>query len=229
MLVKGNRDFVSEFIEDEDYTNTKIIYDSEVNVKNGKIIEIINESKEKEFYKDANKNVSYDSKITITFDYNFDDKYYNQLSIETIHTTNMYYGSVSFNILGYDFRYQDDETTLFGKEYTSEQAIEILLREYTFIIGKGEEKFDAYYFSLYLDKDFTKPFTKIDKILNSMTLYVKFNIPSDKAIVTYVFVNEKSEEKHPVLKIMYLEDVGNTYDTSKSFEGYKILSIDGKK
>ena len=88
MLVKGNRDFVSEFIEDEDYTNTKIIYDSEVNVKNGKIIEIINESKEKEFYKDANKNVTYDSKITITFDYNFDDKYYNQLSIETIHITN---------------------------------------------------------------------------------------------------------------------------------------------
>ena len=33
-------------------------------------------------------------------------------------------------------------------------------------------------------------------MLNSMTLYVKFNIPSDKAIVTYVFVNEKSEEKH---------------------------------
>lgn len=165
-------------------------------MKNGKIIEIIIESKEKEFYKDANKNVSYDSKITITFDYNFDDKYYNQLSIETIHTTNMYYGSVSFNILGYDFRYQDDETTLFGKEYTSEQAIEFLLSEYTFFIGKGEEKFDAYYFSLYLDKDFTKPFTKIDKILNSMTLYVKFNIPSDKAIVTYVFVNEKSEEKH---------------------------------
>lgn len=62
-----------------------------------------------------------------------------------------------------------------------------------------------------------------------MTLYVKFNIPSDKAIVTYVFVNEKSEEKHQTLKIMYLEDVGNTYDTSKSFEGYKILSIDGKK
>ena len=28
---------------------------------------------------------------------------------------------------------------------------------------------------------------------------------------------------------MYLEDVGNTYDTSKSFEGYKILSIDGIK
>ena len=64
-------------------------------------------------------------------------------------------------------------------------------------------------------------------MLNSMTLYVKFNIPSDKAIVVYVFVNEKSEEKHPVLKIIYLEDVGNTYDTSKSFEGYKILSIDG--
>ena len=197
-------------------------------MKNGKIIEIINESKEKEFYKDENKNVTYDSKITITFDYNFDDKYYNQLSIETIHTTNMYYCAVSFNILGYDFRYQDDETTLFGKEYTSEQAIEFLLSKYTFFIGKGEEKFDASYFS-YLDKDFTKPFTKIDKMLNSMTLYVKFNIPSDKAIVTYVLVNEKSEEKHQTLKIMYLEDVGNTYDTSKSFEGYKILSIDGKK
>lgn len=44
-----------------------------------------------------------------------------------------------------------------------------------------------------------------------------------------MFVNEKSEEKHQTLKIMYLEDVGNTYDTSKSFEEYKILSIDGKK
>lgn len=227
LLVKGNRDFVSEFIEDEDYTNTNITYDFEVKVKNGKIIEIINGSKEKEIYKDENKNVTYDSKTTITFDYNFDDKYYNQLSIETDTTINTYYGSVSFNILGYDFRYLDDETTLFGEEYTSEQAIEFLLSKYTFFIGKGEEKFDASYFSLYLDKDFTQPFTKVDEMSDSMTLYVKFNIPSDKAIVAYVFVNEKSEEKHPVLKIMYLEDVGNTYDASKSFEGYKILSIDG--
>lgn len=229
LLISGNKEFVSEFNKDEDYSKTKILYEFEVVVRQGKITKLHESNIENEYYNDETKNITYRFNKSSNFEYYFNDEYYDNITIETDTTINMYYGTVNFNILDYDFRYSDDETSLFGEEYTSEQAIEFLLSKYTFFIGKGEEKFDASYFSLYLDKKFSQPFTKIDKMPDSITLYVKFNIPSDKAIVAYVFVNENSEEKHPTLKIMYLEDVGNTYDTSKSFEGYRILSIDGKE
>lgn len=55
------------------------------------------------------------------------------------------------------------------------------------------------------------------------------NIPEDKAVVFYTFIDLTKENSSVVLKIMYLWDRNTEFDPKRFWSENRILSIDGKE
>lgn len=222
---KGTYVFSGEesITSDEDYLKTEIAFNVEIAVSEGKITKINKVATHNNVYKDTSKNEKYLDKELYEVSYDFDKVFYDSISVETETTTNDYYGRVYFDICGIELDY--DDRVLVDDEYTVDYAQEFLLGKYSTFIGR----FAKSSFALYLDKDFTKPFHGVDKLPDNIKLYVNFDIPEDKAIVIYSYVDSGKEKTDPSIKIVYLEEINTTFDPKSRFSDYKIVSIDGKE
>ncbi len=222
LLIKIKNTYVSEDIEDEDYINSS--YDDEIiyTVKEGKIISMKITFISEDFYKDILKNEREKLIRSTLYDYNFASTQYEKFDITTDETTNEYYGTVSFVVENQNTTFYDI-TCLVGETYSANDSINYLLSLPNFIVFS--EKHDYSFLDLYTDKEMTKPFTSMI-MEDNVTLYVKFNLPENKSAIITLF---KLQNDYIRIQLVYIDNVGNIFQTKDVFQDYKVLEIDGKE
>lgn len=214
-------DYVEQDLLDKDYQKTIGTDTYTFIVLDEKLITSNYESEKKYVY-DGEKTYRYYETQNMRFKYSFNTSKYDSISIETENTENRYYGSVLFNVEGYLLRYTDEAYV--DEKYTSSMASEFLINLSDFIIS-GNKTVKEEYFTFYLDEDYTIPFEE-ELITNdeNKTLYVKFEMPSDLAMVVCVFKNKTRQW----IYLAYLRDINSTFKAGSIYSEYKIYSIDGK-
>lgn len=111
----------------------------------------------------------------------------------------------------------------YNEIFTANDGIEYLSNHENFIIKEKQEDVSSY-ISLYLDKEMTKPFTSMT-LLDELTLYIKFNMPSDKSLVICAIDNNTYFD----IANIYLLNVGDNFNPKNRYPYTQILSIDGKE
>lgn len=214
-------EYVDDSIKDQDYLKSDEYGIMILSCKDNKIIETIYDYKTKLNYKDETNNYEIKDTRKGNIDYQFDKEKYNKFSVETETTT--YNDGEYINYFVGDYPFIFSQQFDFNETFTENDGIEFLANHNNFII-RGQDDDVSSYISLYLDKELTKPFTSIT-LNEEITLYVKFNMPSDKSLVICVMQNES----YTRLALIYLVDVGNTFRTNYRFPYNDVISIDGKE
>lgn len=220
MKIEGS--YVDKYINEEGYIQTLYDEEYEIIVNDGKIVgyndSIISSYK----HEDVSKDVTIKNTEEITIGYSFNEKIYNDFSIETETTENNYYKSINFIVEGYNFIYSDHAYVY--EDYSVEKAIEFLGNHTDFIISSSHEE-SKKILSIYTDKEMTIPFTNFYVDNNNPTnLYVKLTPPEDKAIVICTFKNERYER----IALIYLQRDGIVFDPHYRFQTSTVLKVNGK-
>lgn len=211
--------------EDNEYVDyQKMTFQDEISVtvKDKKLVSIKSKYNNTNYYEDGNYK-KYNGKETIMFSYDFKQETFDSISVETETTENHYYAFVYFDVEGYPLRFSDDAYV--DKIYTASQAKAYLAGITSFIISSIDYNYETC-ISLYVDKDYQTPF--VEKEITddeNFTLYVKFTMPEDLAIVVCVFQNTERSW----IYLCYVTKVGKSYDTNYAYKEYGVLSIDGNK
>lgn len=213
-------EYKSRFIEDETYVNTTYEAKSIYRVSEGKLTDLVSEIKTKENYTDK----VYESRTdnTISIDYAFNQEFFDSISFETEETPNHYYGQVYFKVEGQNLRYSDD-AYVYERYEPSDAKTYLASLQYQFIVASDTSIYKDC-FDIYLDADYETPFEgKEVESDDPITLYAKFNLPSDTAFVVIVYKNSERSW----IYLAYPQEVGNTYDIARAYGDEDIASIDG--
>lgn len=226
LTIKIADEYVDTYEEEKDATYQKSYYNDEIiyYVKDGKIVSSQCSYQNGNIYEDETKNYSGTYKIHTEYRYEFDQEMYDSFDIETDETINEYYGHVRFIVEGYNFLFSDS-SCLVGENYTAEQSIQYLSDLLNFIIHPREIESPNEFLALYTDKEMTQPFTSMT-MEEDVTLYVKFVLPEDWAVVITLF---KRMDGYVRIQLAYLQKVGSTFRSNYVFQDYTVLEIDGKE
>lgn len=224
--IKISDEYVYDFLKENDTTYQKSSYRDEIIylVKDGRITASRFSYHQENFYEDETKNEANAYQYQTEYFYEFDQSTYDNFNIETDETINEYYGYVRFVVEGQNFLY-GDSSCLVGEEYTLENSKEYLASLLDFMIHPSELEHPEEYLALYLDKEMTKPFTKMI-MEEDVTLYVHFELPEEWSVVLTVF---KRKDNYTRVQLAYFEKVGSTFRCNYVFQDYDVISIDGKE
>lgn len=218
--ILSHGEYKSRFVEDETYINTTYEAKSTYRVSEGKLTDLVSETKTKDNYTDK----VYESRTdnTISIDYAFNQEFFDSISFETEETPNHYYGPVYFKVEGQNLRYSDD-AYVYERYEPNDAKTYLASLKYQFIVASDTSIYKDC-FDIYLDADYKTPFEgKEVESDDPITLYAKFNLPSDTAFVITVFRNEEKSW----IYLAYPKKVGDVYDIDYGFKDKKLASIDG--
>lgn len=210
-------------LAEEGYQNSRMECIGNIIVKDGKIIELKNESVVNNIFTDESKNNQYTILDSLVVSYVFDDETYDAISVETETTTNNLTGDVTFVVEGCS-DHRLSLSKLVGETLTPAEVRESINSNLEFlIVSSGDDK--SKYYEIYTDEEMTQHFTG-ETMTREMTLYVKLVPPSDKAIVvTYFHRGDRT-----AIKLIYATyDEGYVYNQQTHFSDYPIISIDGEQ
>lgn len=173
---------------------------------------------------------------TYQIDYAFDEKTYNDISVETKTTENTYYGEANFYLDGYRIE-RNFEACLVDEVYTLENAKSYLDHSHSFLITDVDVEPRTDLFDLFLDQEFTTPFTGTT-MTESLDLYIRLNTEKGAFVEAWFKVKgTKADETtgqdvdffYNKIKLVYHVSVGETFNKNgQIFEDYPVLELDGK-
>lgn len=214
-------EYVDDSIDDQGYLKSNEEGKMVISSKDNKIIETKYDYKIKINYENEKNNYEVNQINHGNINYNFDEEKYNKISVET--ETTIYNDQENIRYYVGDFAFVYPQKFEYNEIFTANAGIEYLSNHENFIIKEKQEDVSSY-ISLYLDKEMTKPFTSIT-LSDELTLYIKFNMPSDKSLVICAIDNDTYFD----IANIYLLNVGDSFNPKNRYPNTKILSIDGKE
>lgn len=209
-------------------------YKARIIAKDGKITEVGYDDEYEVVYEDVTKNFTESDCETINFSYNdFDDAFYNGISVETDTTENEYIGYIEFKINGY--MYSPTMYVPVGDTVTNADVMNFFGdfdTQSTFITIRSEVLLPQ--ISIFIDKAMTTPFTAItvDEYRGRTMLYVRMTPPTDKAWVISVIDIYDENNNYKYQMIRYVQGTMSQGDTAyfnadNSLSGHRVISVDG--
>lgn len=214
-------EYVDDSINDQGYLKSNEEGKMVISSKDNKIIETKYDYKIKINYENEKNNYEVNQINHGNINYNFDEEKYNKISVET--ETTIYNDQENIRYYVGDFAFVYPQKFEYNEIFTANDGIEYLSNHENFIIKEKQEDVSSY-ISLYLDKEMTKPFTSMT-LLDELTLYIKFNMPSDKSLVICAIDNDTYFD----IANIYLLNVGDNFNPKNRYPYTQILSIDGKE
>jgi len=214
---------IGEFVDEDEttpgYEKTKYTFTYTYKVKEGKMISLTIDWDCNYQFSDSSKNYNSLIKKVTDIDYTFNNTNYDAISVETETTTNTYLGSYYFVIEGYVFTYNDYRAV--RENYSLDDAINYISQsDGPFSRNEGEVLKE--YFSIYTDPEMTQAFTQNTTKYEDLNLYVKFNLPADKALVMCVLSGTKE-----ALDLCFIVNKNDTFKITDTYLAEAILSVDG--
>lgn len=197
----------------------------EVTVKEGETV-CLSKKEISEIIKDGVVVEKTESETTYVLEFGeFSEETFNVISIETDTTENYYHNMVNFTVEG-AFLNRFDNAFIY-EEYTKEDAESFLKGSRSFFGGTPiDSSRYASCLSFYLDADYKTPFEKMDvEEEGVIELYVKFNMPSDLAVVVTMFEEGGGYDYHA----SFVLEVGDEFNGETTLTDYRLVSIDGKE
>lgn len=214
-------EYVDDSIDDQGYLKSNEEGTMVISSKDNKIVETKYDYNIKINYENEENNYKVNHISHGNINYNFDKEKYNKISVET--ETTLYNDKEEIRYYVGDFAFVYPQKFEYNEIFTANDGIEYLSNHENFIIKEKQEDVSNY-ISLYLDKEMTKPFTSMT-LLDELTLYIKFNMPSDKSLVICAIDNDTYFD----IANIYLLNVGDSFNPKKCYPYTQILSIDGKE
>ncbi len=224
LIIKYTTEGQTDYSDEENYSYKETGFFS-LTVKDGKVINTVDEMSSETFYADSSKNTYAKTRRDNEITYEFDQKGLDAIDTTTDDTTNAYYVDFTIYVEGCDTTFNYDEA-LFGDTVTVEDLTADLLSHVGKFVRSGSEEG---MFDLYTDKQMTTPFTSVVTDKDEYDIYLKFSAPEGKAIVVTMVTNIYDDKNAVGLQIAYLWDAGKRFYPRDTLTNYTLLTVDGVK